>query len=125
MVTNSFGNRISFGQWEDPSMHSRCLAFFPFKFVWGDGGVTEDFLSFSTGYQCVPIMFPFSSHEVLNISPSSQCVSQHVLHSMSLLSHMLCQMLSSLHLFGWSKGKELYTSRENLLYWGPSTAPIL
>jgi hypothetical protein len=38
-------------------------------------------------------MFPFSSHEVLNISPSSQCVSQHVLHSMSLLSHMLCQML--------------------------------
>jgi hypothetical protein len=28
------GREISCSQWEDPSIHSRCLAFFPFKF-WG------------------------------------------------------------------------------------------
>ncbi len=32
-------------------------------------------------------------------------------NSTSLLSHMLWQMLSSFHLYGWAKRKELYTSK--------------
>ncbi len=114
---------ISFGQWEGPSMHSRCLAFFPFKFVEGGGG-KRIFLSFFSGYQCVPTMFPSSSHRVLNMSPSSQCVPQYVLHSTSLLSHMFCQMLSSFHLFSWAKVEKLHTSRHNILYWGTSMVPF-
>jgi hypothetical protein len=58
------------------------------------------FFSFSPGSQCVLTMFPM-------ISPSSLCVPQHVLHSTSLLSHMLWQMLSSIHLYRWAKRNEL------------------
>jgi hypothetical protein len=81
------------------------------------------FFSFSPGSQ--PTMFLLSSQWVpirLPIcSPNSQCVPPHVLHSTSLLSHMLWQMLSSFHLYTWAKGEELYTSKQNLLLWGAST----
>jgi len=41
-------------------MHSRCLAFFSFKFV--GGGIKEFFFfSFFPGSQCVPTMFHLSS----------------------------------------------------------------
>jgi hypothetical protein len=33
---------------------------------------------------------------------------------------MLWQMLSSFHPYNWAKGKELHTSKENLLFWGAS-----
>jgi hypothetical protein len=49
---------ISCNQWEGPSMHSRCLAFFLFKFCEG-----RIFFHFSM----VPTMFPLSSHEVRNM----------------------------------------------------------
>jgi hypothetical protein len=68
---------------------------------------------FLSSFKWVPIRFPIHS-------PSSQCVLQHVLHSTSLLSHMLWQMLLSFHLYRWANGEELYTSKENLLFWGAS-----
>jgi len=34
----------------------------------------------------------------------------HVLHSTSLLSHMLWQMFSSFHLYTWAKGKKLFST---------------
>ncbi len=61
------------------------------------------------GSQWVPIMCPICSS-------SSQCVPQHILHSTSLLSDMLQQMLSSFHLYRWAKEEELYTSNFNLLF---------
>jgi hypothetical protein len=51
-----FGREISCSQWEGPSMPSRCLTFFPYKF-WGG------FFSFSPGSQSV-----LSSLQVLNSS---------------------------------------------------------
>ncbi len=54
---------------------------------------TYELFSFFPGSQCVHTMFPSSSQWVpirfLIRSPSSQCVPRHVLHSTSLLSHML------------------------------------
>ncbi len=47
-------------------------------------------------------------------------VTQHVLHSTSLLSNMLWQMLSSFHLYRWAKGEDFYTSKYNLLFWKAS-----
>jgi hypothetical protein len=49
------------------------------------------------------------SYQVLIMFPKFPMCSQHVLHSTSLLSCRLCQMLSSFHLYRWAKGKELYT----------------
>jgi hypothetical protein len=46
----------------------------------------KDLLSFFHGSQCVTTMFPFE------FPMGSQCVPQHVLHSTSLLSHLLCQL---------------------------------
>ncbi len=67
------GREISCSQWEDWSMHWRCLAFFPFKFGGG-----KDFVSFLPSSQFVPSMFPLSSPWVpirFSIcSPRSQCV---------------------------------------------------
>jgi hypothetical protein len=46
---------------EGPSVHSRCLAFIPFKF-WEEGpGGGEDFFSFFFGSQCVPQHVQWSS----------------------------------------------------------------
>jgi hypothetical protein len=85
------GREISWSQWEGPSMHSKSLAFFHFKFRVGGG---KDFFSFFPGSQCIPTMFPWGF-------PSC---SQYFLHSTSLLSHMLWQMLSSFHLYTWAGG---------------------
>jgi len=38
-VTNSLAREISCSQQEGPSMHSRCLSFFPFKLGWGGEGI--------------------------------------------------------------------------------------
>ncbi len=48
-------------QWEGLSMHSRCLAFFHFKFFWGAGKDREGLFFIFLGSQCVPIMFPLIS----------------------------------------------------------------
>jgi hypothetical protein len=55
MVTNSLGREIFCSLWEGPSMHSRCLAFFPFKFV---GGGVKDFIFH---FSLVPNAFPLCS----------------------------------------------------------------
>jgi hypothetical protein len=52
MMTNFFGKINSCSQWEDPNMHSRCFAYFPFNFE-GEG-----FFSFFLSSQCVPMRFP-------------------------------------------------------------------
>jgi hypothetical protein len=49
------------------SMHSSCLAFFPFKFWWGGGWVGDDYFSFFPGSYYVPFKFPISSHHILNM----------------------------------------------------------
>ncbi len=106
------GREISCSQVECLSMHSRCLASFPFKFG-GWGG----FFPLFPGSQCVHTMFPLSSQWV---PIRFQICPQHVLHSTSLLSHMLWQMLSSFHLYRWAKGEELKIPKYNLLCWGGS-----
>ncbi len=58
-------------------------------------------------------------------SPSSHCVTQHVLHSTSLLSHMLWQVLFSFHLYSRAKGEEFYTSEYNLLFWRASIVSFI
>ncbi len=75
----------------------------------------NDFFHFSL----VPSVFSLCSPCVPNGFPSGpQFVPQHVVHSTSLVSHMLWQMLSSFHLYRWATGEELYTSKWNLLFWG-------
>jgi hypothetical protein len=41
---------------------------------------------------------------------------EEVFHSTSLLSHMFWQVLSSFQLYSCTKGDELYTSKQNLLF---------
>jgi hypothetical protein len=53
MVMNSFGNRNSMQPMESPSVHSRCLAFLPFKF-WEEGRGGRISFHFSL----VPNVFP-------------------------------------------------------------------
>ncbi len=56
---------ISCSQWEDPSMYSRCLAFFSFWSLGERRGEREGFFfSFFPHSQCVPTMFPSSSQWV-------------------------------------------------------------
>jgi hypothetical protein len=57
MVTNSFGNRTFMQPMGRPSMHSKCLDLFSFKFWVGEG---EDFSHFFF----VPNMFSASSQYV-------------------------------------------------------------
>ncbi len=118
--------KISCSQWERPKhvLKVPCF-FFPFTFAhWGEGGGEkrgEDSFSFFPGSKCETTMFLLSSQWVPNMfPPSSHCVPQHVLHSTSLSSHMLWQMLSSFHLHRWGKGEKLYTSKYNILFWGAS-----
>ncbi len=63
-MINSFGKKNSCSQWEGPSMHSRCLAFFLFKFFWGAGKDREGLFFIFLGSQCVNIMFPSISQSV-------------------------------------------------------------
>ncbi len=100
------GGEISCSQWEGPSMHSRCLAFF-FLSLGREG--------FFFHFSLVPNVFSLCSFQVRSEislgSSSSHCVPQHAFHSTSLLSHMLRQMFSSFHLYRWAKGEALYTSK--------------
>ncbi len=71
LVMNPFGKRNSCSQWEGPSMHSRQLVFFPFKF-WS-GRREKDYFHFSL----VPNVFPLCSFQLLNgFSSGSQYVPQ-------------------------------------------------
>jgi len=68
------GREISCSQWEGPSMHSRCVAFFSFH-VLGRGG--RDFFSFFPASQCVCSMFLSSSQWVPNIFPNIFSIPPH------------------------------------------------
>jgi hypothetical protein len=102
------------------------LLFLTFKF-----GEVFYFFSFFPGSQCVPTIFPLSSQWVLVMFHlNSQWVPirfpQHFLHSTSLLSHMLCQMLSSFCLYTWAKGEKLYISKNSTFYFrGASIVSLL
>ncbi len=115
MVTNSFGKRNFCSQWEGPSRHSRCLAFFPFKF-----GVGRIFFHFSLGSQYVLTMFPLSSQwELPSIFPkflmySPTCSPQHL----TFIPYALA-MLSSFQVYVSAKGKEFHCSYQKLLVWLP------
>jgi hypothetical protein len=56
---------ISCSQWEGPSMHSRCLVFFPFMFWGGGGGGRKIFFHFSR----LPNVFTLCSFQVPNAFP--------------------------------------------------------
>jgi hypothetical protein len=144
MVPNSLGRELSCSQWEGPRMHSRCLAFFPLKWGWGGGGgggvrkiffifpwspmySHKMFLKFPMHSHYVIFKFSMGSHQIPNMFPKFPMCSptQHVLHSSSLLSHMLWQMLSSFHPYRSAKGEELHTSNLNLIFWGASIVSFL
>jgi hypothetical protein len=76
----------------------------------------EDFFHFSL----VPNVFPLGYLKVLHgfpiCSPSSQCVPKHLVHSTSLLSHMFWQMSCSIHVYSCTKGNNLLTSKQILLF---------
>jgi hypothetical protein len=63
MATNSFGKRNFMQPMRRLSMHSWTVQFLSF---WSAG---EGFLFFSLCSQCVPIMFPWGSHEVPEVFP--------------------------------------------------------
>ncbi len=89
---NYFGKRNSCSQWEGPSMHSRCLAFFPFKFLLAGGGFAAGgrgrriFFIFPWFPMCshyVPFTFSMRFHQVLNMflkfpTFSPTCPPQHL-----------------------------------------------
>jgi hypothetical protein len=72
------------------------------------------FFSFFHGSHYVPFKFPMGSHQVPNV----------FINMFSIAPHFcpICfgKLLSSIHLYRWAKGKELYTSKWNLLFWGAS-----
>jgi hypothetical protein len=63
------GREISCSQWESPSILSRCLVFFPFKF-WGGG---KDFFYFSL----VPNVFLLCSIQVPNVFSNMLSITPH------------------------------------------------
>jgi hypothetical protein len=71
------------------------------------GGKGKDFFSFFPGSQCVPFKFPMSPIRLPICSQNSKKIPQNVLHTTSLLSHMLWQMLSSFQLYSCAKGEKL------------------
>jgi hypothetical protein len=86
---------------------SMCSHYVPFKFSMGShpiGGVGLVFPWFSMCSHYVPFKFSMGSHMDFTMPPSSQCFPQHVLHSTSLISDMLWQMLSSFHVYRWANG---------------------
>jgi hypothetical protein len=78
--------------------------------VGGRGGGDEDCFSFFHGSHYVPSKFPMGSHQVPNV----------FLNMFSIAPHFcpICfgKLLSSFDLYMWAKGKELYTSKWNLLF---------
>jgi len=87
--------KISCSQWEGPSMHSRCLVFFPFMFWGGEG--RKDFYSFFSTSQCVHTMFLSSFKWVPNIFPN--------IFSIPLHCYMPWKMVSSFTYIGGPKGR--------------------
>jgi len=87
---NLLGRDISCSQWEGPSMHSRCLAFFPFRFfLWGGGWRVGKGIFFMFPW------FPICSQYVLNGFPSDfQYVPQHVFHKhLTFIPHTLANVV--------------------------------
>ncbi len=105
-MVNSFGKLNFMQPMERPKHAVKVPCFFPFK-VWGGGGIFFVFPQFPMCSQYVPFKLQWVPIRFSKCSSSSQCVPQHVLHSNSLLSHIMWQMLSSLHLYRLAKGEEL------------------
>ncbi len=62
MMTNSFGNRNFMQPMGRPSMHSKYIDFFPFKFsVVGPGGGAGGFFLFPLFPTCSPRVFPIAA----------------------------------------------------------------
>ncbi len=70
-------------------------------------------------FSLFPSVFSLCSLSVPNGFPSGpQCVPRHVLHSTSLVSHRLWQMLSSFHLYRWAKGESNSILQNRTFYFG-------
>ncbi len=69
----------------------------------------------------VPSKLSMGSHQVPHMFPNFPMCSPNMF-SIAPHFYLICfwQMLSSLHLHRWAKGEELYTSKNNLLFWGAS-----
>ncbi len=113
------GREMPCSQWERPSMHSRCLAFFPFVLFSFEGGEKDFFFIFPSFPMCshyVPFRFPIGSQyvpQVPNVFPNMCFVAP------NFFPVCFWQMLSSFHLYRCAKGEELYTSKQNLLFGEP------
>jgi hypothetical protein len=83
---DAFGKRNFCSQWEGPSKHSRCLAFFSF-WVWGGKDFFSCFPGFPICSHCVPCKFPMGTFQyvpqVPNVFPN--------MFSIAPRSHMLWQ----------------------------------
>jgi hypothetical protein len=66
--------------------------------LWGGGG------GGGGGWGCQNKKFPSSKH-----------VSQRVPNSTSILSHMLCQMLPSFHLYNWAKVRNIILQNKTIV----------
>ncbi len=145
------GREISCSQWEGQSMHSWCLAFYPFKFC-GE----RIFFHFSLVLKAFPlnlqwvlrmgypievanriILFIFFSIKfsylicfAVSFTDQDPQVPTVLPNMFSIAPHFypICffwQMLSSFHLYRWAKGEEFYTSKYNLLFWRASIASFI
>jgi len=74
------GRQVSCSDWEGISMHSRCVAFIPFKLSAGQSQ-RRIFFPIFPGSHYVPFNFPISSHpvpEVLNVFPTMFSIAPHL-----------------------------------------------
>jgi hypothetical protein len=92
MVTNSFGKRNFMQPMGRLSTHKQS-SFFLVDIWGGDRSGERGILFFSL----LPNVFPSCSHQV------PKYVSQDVLNSTSVLSHMVCPKLSPCQLYRWAK----------------------
>ncbi len=80
------------------AQHSQTVQFFSCRHMGnGDRWWREGFFVFFPSSQCVPIMFPWGSHQV------PKYVSQDVPNSILVLSHMVCPKFSPCQLYRWAK----------------------
>jgi len=81
---NLLGKDISCSQWEGPSMHSRCLAFFPLRVFLGCGGGERNYFHVSL----VPNVFSMGSHQIPNMFPNMFSI-----HTSLLSPHTLANVV--------------------------------
>ncbi len=77
----------------------------------GTGGGEKDFFVLFPSSQCIPIMFPWGSHQV------PKDVSQDVPNNTFVLSHMVCAKLSPCQLYKWAQRASHYILTYKVLFW--------